>query len=145
MGNDPIIISIWNRSTGNAPDSFLGLYTFESHLLKKLALHENIEWFPLGKRSKRSHVRGSICISASFINESCYTSPNDDNQMMCIPFDPLNSFRKLYMRCATHDIINSMQSSPGESCLSDSSKSILNEIASVWRIRPPFQAMWYVR
>lgn len=139
---EPIVITVWNRSSDpkkdRSEDAFLGMFTLSSHQLVQSTQTSRLDkQYSLAKRSNRSHVSGQIHIIAERVDMTGDVRTIYRNALRVIPPEPRLVFKALLKRFLEYDL---MECNDG-SLLTEQSKDILNQVAVVWRIGIPFRTM----
>ena len=135
---EPITISLWSQSLietlrsrpsagGGKGDAFLGLVTIPASTLLSHSSPSEI-WYPLDKRSTRSHVSGDVLIRTCRVTESIWA--NNHSPFQTIPSQPRRYYVSLLRRLLDYD----SKQKDGGSQLSPSSQAILNNVAMIWRL-----------
>ncbi|KAI8999343.1 hypothetical protein BC832DRAFT_564982 [Gaertneriomyces semiglobifer] len=110
-----------------------------SELLKACDTGPSEQRRPLGKRSSRSHVSGTISVAAQRVCLNDPPSRTYEKIFATIPSDPQATFKILVKKCLDYDL----EISSGQALLSEKSRALLDTVATTWRITVPFRNMVY--
>ncbi|KAI9347264.1 hypothetical protein BDR26DRAFT_951904 [Obelidium mucronatum] len=152
---DPITITVWNKSSATASskdslldslklknkqqsaDAFLGLVSLSGSTIIQLVSQEEgflERWFPLDKRSTKSHVSGSVLLEMQDSIKCSNTAgiPLFDLVFDVIPPDPLTAFQSELIRLLESDY--KANTATTRFLLSPESLDQLNVLAKYWII-----------